>query len=125
MSITFTVPLVPPSVNHYVKHTRNGRRYVTDEASAFKDSVAIAASGLYVRAKRFQVTLVIVLGKGDRGDVDNFPKLVLDGMAGCGIFQDAKGKRSSDAHVRDLRVIVNADLRPETGYTEVEVEGMA
>lgn len=122
--LKFTVPLVPPGVNHYVKHTRSGRHYVTAEASAFKQAVAIYARGRSVQGKSFSVTLMIVLGKGDRGDVDGFPKLVLDGMADCGIFEDRKGKRVSDAYVRDLRVILDCDARPEHGSTEITVEAL-
>jgi len=119
--IEFTVPLVPPTVNHYIKHTRSGKHYVTGEAQAFKDAVAIFARGQFVKAKKFAVTIRIVFGKGDRGDWDNFPKLVCDGLACAGVFRDLKGKRVSDAHVKDGRVILDCDSRPEQGETHIIV----
>ena len=122
MSLSFTVPLVPPSLNHYVRHTMKGRRYVTAEAEAFKAAVAIHLNGRFLRGKRFYCSLRIVLGKKGRGDVDNFPKLVLDGLAEAGAFCDLKDKPLSDAHVRRLLVDVDEDERPEVGRTEIVLE---
>jgi len=78
--IRITVPLVPPSVNHYAKHTRSGRHYVTSEAKSFKEAVAIFAGGQTLTASRYSVSISVYLGKGQRGDIDNFLKCVLDGM---------------------------------------------
>jgi crossover junction endodeoxyribonuclease RusA len=122
--ISFTVPLSPPSVNHYAKHTRTGRHYRTGEADAYKSAVAACAAGKFVQAKRFTVAIDVVLAKGQRGDVDNFPKLVLDGLADCGALRDLKGKRISDAHVRALHVTVDDDSRPDEGYTRIVVEAL-
>ena len=92
--LSFTVPLVPPTVNHYVKHTRKGAHYLTDEAKAFKDAVAIYARGKSIDddAKRVQVAISIYLGKGMKGDIDNYPKCVLDGLKGCVLKSDAMVK---------------------------------
>jgi len=59
--------------------------------------------------------------QGERGDIDNFPKLVLDALADCGVFRDSKGKIVSDAHVMRLEVTKNDRERPDKGYTEVWV----
>ena len=120
--LDFTVRLTPPSVNHYVKHFRNGGHVKTGEAQAFKDAVAIYAKGGYVVGKTFSVTMKVVLAEKQKGDVDNFPKLVLDGLADAGVFRNKKGERISDAHVRHMTVYVQTDERPERGYTEIRVE---
>ena len=122
--LSFIVPLVPPGVNHYVRHYRNGAHRVTEEALAFKSALAIYAAGRTVKAKRFAVTILVVKGKKDRGDVDNYPKLVLDGLATAGVFLTPKGERSSDAHVHKLVVAMDGDLRPERGQTEITVEAL-
>lgn len=122
--ITLTVPCIPVSVNHYKVRFRSGRTVVSSAALSFKEEVAIALRGRYVAAKRFQVTIRITLGKGERGDWDNFPKLVGDGLAEAGAFRDLKGKRLSDAHVRDGRVILDCDSRPERGSTEITIEAL-
>jgi crossover junction endodeoxyribonuclease RusA len=121
MSLYIKVPLIPPSVNHYAKHTRSGKHYVTGEAQAFKDEIALAVKGRYVESIYLSVNMTVTLGKCQKGDVDNFPKLVLDGLAACGAFRDEKGKRVSDAQVRHLEVSVNNRERPDKGYTEVWV----
>lgn len=122
--ITFTVPLVPPSVNHYVKHTRTGRSYVTAEATAFKQAVAVYACGGSVTAKTFSVRIAVRLPKKARGDVDNFPKLVLDGLADAGVFLNRKGKRVSDAWVRHLEVDLDAVTRPDEGCAVIIVDAL-
>jgi Holliday junction resolvase RusA-like endonuclease len=122
--LSFTVPLTPPSVNMYVRHYRSGAHVKTNEAIAFQELLAVKAKRRYVVGKRFRVTILIVLGKGDRGDIDNFPKLVLDGLAKYGAFQSPRGKVLSDAHVIDLRVALDRNLRPDQGQTEITVEAL-
>lgn len=109
-SIRFTVPLTPPSVNHY-KGTNRGRYFVTDEATAFKDAVVLFAGGQTLEAKRYAVTLAIYLGKQKRGDIDNFPKCVLDGLKGTVI--------RSDAQIR--RLVIDLDRDWANPRTEIEV----
>jgi crossover junction endodeoxyribonuclease RusA len=72
---------IPPDMNHYIRHTRNGHHYKTREASGFQSLVAISA-GKYrnamVEAK--EIHIFIYLPPKKRGDVDNFPKVVLDAL---------------------------------------------
>ena len=109
----FTVPLVPPSVNHYVKHTRSGRHYVTAEARAFKDSIAIFAAGQTVAAKEYGVEIAVFLGKGDRIDIDNIPKCCLDGLKDAGVIH-------SDAAITKLTLEKGRDW--QNPRTEIEVK---
>ena len=122
-SLSFTVPLVPPSVNMYVRHSRKGAHVVTKEALAFKEAVAVLCRGRYATGREFAVALHITLGKGDRGDVDNYPKLCLDGLAACGAFQNFKGIRVSDAHIVFLAVDLDRKTRPDNGWTQITIEG--
>jgi len=109
-SIRFTVPLTPPSVNHY-KGTNRGRYFVTREATAFKDAMALLAAGRTLDAKHYAVQMAIFLGKGGKGDIDNFPKCVLDGLKGTVI--------RSDAQIR--RLIIDLDRDWANPRTEIEV----
>lgn len=98
LKIHFSVPAVPPSLNHYVKHTRMGIHYKTAEAKKFEELLALYAGDR--RGKKFEATsivLEIVLGPKMRGDVDNFPKVVLDSMVKCGVIR-------SDASITHLTV---------------------
>ena len=120
----FIVQGIPPSVNHYKTRFRNGCTVVSKEALAFKRDLAVECMGQSVSARLFTVTILIMLGKGDRGDVDNFPKLVLDGLAECGAFRSLKGKMLTDAYVRHLVVALDCDIRPPVGQTEITVEAL-
>jgi Holliday junction resolvase RusA-like endonuclease len=109
-------------VNHYKTRFRNGNTVVSKEALAFKQEIALAVHGRFETGKTFSVEMEITLGKKQKGDVDNFPKLVLDGLADCGTFHNYKGKIVSDAHVRIMRVLVDDYTRPREGKTDICVE---
>jgi Holliday junction resolvase RusA-like endonuclease len=121
-TLSFTIPLVPVSVNHYKVRTRKGHTYVTEEARDFKEALAIFARGGFVEGKSFYVSLTITLGEGDRGDVDNFSKLVLDGLAECGAFRDIDGRELSDNCVTHLEIKIDRKSRPKEGYTTLLVK---
>ena len=111
-SVSIVVPLVPPTVNHYVKHTRNGRHYVTKEAKAFKEAVALFARRQRImEADAYEVEAHVYLGHGQRGDVDNFGKCLLDSLQAAGVI-------TSDARVTDLILRKRRDVRyPRTEIT--------
>jgi len=97
------VPLVPPSVNMYVRHTRSGRHYVTAEGRSFKEAVVL----LYRRAgrldtRRYELEATVYLGRAQRGDGDNFWKVIADGLVEAGAIH-------SDAAVTDWIMHVRRD----------------
>ena len=94
-SVLINVPGIPPTVNHYVKHTRDGRHYVTGAAKNFKRDIVLCAGKTRLVAKEYSVEINVTLGKGDRGDIDNFAKVCLDGLVDAGIIH-------SDAAVTSL-----------------------
>ena len=114
-SIKLVIPLLPVSVNHYVRHTRSGRHYLTKEAKAFKNAVAIIARRKKVDAQSYHVDVHLYLGHGQRGDVDNFNKLVLDALVDAGVIH-------SDAAVSELFTFKYRDRG--NPRTEISVEGL-
>lgn len=82
--LTISVPGTPVSVNHYVRHTRNGRHYVTKEAKDFKYFVGIVLRGRSVKAERYELEAHVYLGHNQRGDGDNFWKLIADSLVAAG-----------------------------------------
>ena len=120
--LKFTVPMIPPTVNHYVKHTRSGRHYVTKEGMAFKAAVGLLARGATVapetrrdRSKaRYRLTVRVFLGPKQRGDGDNLWKCVADGLVEANVIH-------SDAAVKEWLMFVDGDERIQ-GRTEIEVE---
>ena len=113
--ITFTVPLEPPTVNSYVRHTRKGRHYVTPEAKAFLSAVQVFAKGQSISAKEYRVSFIVYQGKGSKGDVDNYAKCVLDGLVKAGVIH-------SDAAITLLTIAKARDWdSPRTEITVAEV----
>ena len=113
--VTLEIPLIPPSVNMYVRHTRTGRHYVTREAKAFKEALALFAHGQCVQAKKYKVSVCIYLGHGQRGDIDNFQKVILDGLADAGVIK-------SDAKIETLNIHKSRDREnPRTVITVEEI----
>jgi hypothetical protein len=127
-TISFTVPLIPPSVNGYARHTKAGGHYQTAKALSFKEHVMFQARGCRVIAKAFKVEIGVFLGKGEKGDVDNFPKLVMDALAKAGVFCVPIGKSKqpcpqSDSYVYDLHVRKSRAV-DGNGYTEITVTAL-
>jgi Holliday junction resolvase RusA-like endonuclease len=105
--MTFTIPMLPPTVNHYVKHTRNGRHYKTQLALAWEHTFAThRPKDEWVNAKQFRVSIELTFGPKDRMDVDNGNKCVLDAIASYGMLRNVSGRRVSDSYVKRLEVTI-------------------
>lgn len=117
------VDAIPPGVNHYVKHTRSGIHYIDAKAKRFKELLAVSCAGVSpVYGRTFEVEIDVSLGKGERGDVDGFPKLVLDVISRRGMLRNMKtGEPMSDAHVTRLTVTKE---RGEKSMTTIEIIGV-
>lgn len=98
------VPLHPPTGNGYVRHTRQGRHYVTKEALAWYDAVAVIARGMHVRGKEHAVEYVVYQGFKHRGDVDNYAKTILDGLVKGGVIASDASVVSMHAHKKRDRL---------------------
>jgi Holliday junction resolvase RusA-like endonuclease len=101
------VPMLVPSVNHYVVHTRAGVHFKTKKAISFRDAVYFLSRGMVVQADEYAVSIALVLGKGVRLDIDNSAKLALDSLVYAGVIR-------SDAAVMDLRITKHRALESST-----------
>lgn len=122
MSVHITIPMEPVGVNNYVKHTRSGRHYKTQEAISFEQIGAIACRGKSVMAKAYSVTIHIYQGHKKKGDLDNYAKVCVDLLAKNGVLLDAKGRPSTDAHVIELYMTKQRDK--DNPRTEMIVTGL-
>ncbi len=113
--VHIVVPMEPVSVNHYVKHTRLGRPYKTQEAVGYEEIGAIACRGVSVRSRGYSVRLAIYQGKGRKGDLDNYAKQPLDLLVKCGVID-------SDAKITELHMTKHRDI--ENPRTEIWVTGV-
>jgi Holliday junction resolvase RusA-like endonuclease len=131
--VSFSVPLIPESVNHLWKVTmytgadgyaHRGRK-LSKPVKAYYEAVAIFAGGRTVspvtdaerRKVRYHVTVDVYLGRRQRGDADNFSKSAVDGLVKAGVIH-------SDANVETCTVTVHKDERdnPRTEYKVVRME---
>lgn len=125
-SVSLTIDWIPPSVNHYKKPVtlKNGRlSFVrTAEANVFRDAVALKTRGRTITPERhpdredvrYAVYVTVYLGVGQRGDADNFLKVILDSLQAAGVIH-------SDARVRRCCVNVE-DCDRGNPRTEIRVE---
>lgn len=103
-----TIPIEPPSGNHYVKHTRSGQHYKTKVAEAWYFAVSVIAGGQCVEGDAHEVTYTVFQGGNKKGDVDNYAKTILDGLTKAGVLK-------SDASVVSLHCHKLRDrLNPRT-----------
>jgi len=95
-ALLISVPLTPPSVNHYKRPKSSGKGYyVTDEAKSFKAAISSLSKGS-VEAETYFVGVVVYFEAGQRGDVGNLEKCIGDGLQDCGIMtNDSKVKKFS------------------------------
>ena len=101
--ISFVVPSIPPSANHYILHTRTGRHYKSQEAHGFNLLVLAAVQKLSIRWKHYGVEISIFLGKKQKLDIDNAAKCTLDALVTTGVID-------SDSKVTELRMFKSRDL---------------
>lgn len=105
--VRITVPFEPPSVNHYKKVNYRGGKmnwFLTKEATAFMDALYLLSRNMGLRAETYEVEFCVYQGKGERGDVDNYSKCVLDGLVKAGII-------TTDSAVTDLRISKRRDWK--------------
>ena len=108
MKVTFTVPGIPPSGNHYRGfNRRQGRFYVRPAAVGFKSDLAMSwrmSGQVLPEAKSYHCEAIIYLPKGKRGDADNFNKVLWDAVQAAGIFKnDSRAKRVEIQVERDWK----------------------
>lgn len=83
--------LFPPSVNNYVRHTRSGIHFKTRESKDFALAVSVLSKGS-VDANPLRLEVHLYFAKGQKGDGDNFFKVIADSLVKVGIIK-------SDAHI--------------------------
>ncbi len=101
--LEFTVPLLPPSVNHYKLPNQYGGWRITKEAQAFTDAAAIFARAASpanwpwnIDAKTagirpfYEVDLTFYIEKSSylKLDSDNLEKVAFDALVKCGAITD-------------------------------------
>jgi Holliday junction resolvase RusA-like endonuclease len=124
--VRFEIPMLPPSVNHYVEHKAQGVHVKSTAAKAWERDWPLFAKGAFVTGKRFKASLIFRLGPKDRGDVDNFNKCVLDCVGKGRMLRTVDGKILSDAWIKKLDVeILDGEADRAAGQrTFIQIEAI-
>ncbi len=90
MTISFRVPLLPPSVNQCWRKKKGGGFYLTKEAQAFIEAVALLGPKRLVDGWHYDVRLVFRVMRKElfTRDLDNMLKLAIDSLAKANIISD-------------------------------------
>ena len=109
--ISFTVPLLPPSVNHYKKPNGRGGWFVTDEAKAFINAVWLFCKRQHCDAQYYAIQIKVGVTEKQfaRGDLDNLAKVSIDALAASRVIKD-------DRYVIDLHLSKYISSEPCTTY---------
>jgi len=111
----FTVPLLPPSVNHYKGVRKNGGFYRKREAVAFVDAVCVISRKTMVTGNFYTVEIFFFLGPSKRNlssnDLDNFQKVGIDALVRAGVIKT--DGRILDLHLHKRFVATDRDQRTE------------
>lgn len=105
-AVTLVIPMLPPSVNTYTRHTRSGRHYKSAETEAWEWAFASLCGHEWVEGERFFVHITYTFGPKQHPDIDNLQKCVLDAIAKAGMLRSKKGKKLSDSHFKEQLVYV-------------------
>lgn len=121
MSFDFSVPLLPPSVNHYKNPSRGGGWHRAADAIAFVDAVAIFSRRQKVTGTIYAITLTFHLGpersKG-QNDLDNFLKVAIDALVRAGVIVN-------DARVLELHAYKRFCDSAREERTEYSITGFS
>lgn len=120
--IAMMVPMTPPSVNHYWTGQGKATR-LSRAARDWKALVLLAAQGRslvpvsFPRAQppAYKVSVTVVFGQGQRGDIDNSGKAVCDALASAGVIH-------TDDRIMEYHAYKDVAQRPCQGFTQILVE---
>lgn len=78
----------PPSVNHYWKHTRNGRHYISDKGKAFRSEVVKICQQFDPFKGAVQTVLQVYYPDKRKRDPDNLEKALWDALKIGGLIEE-------------------------------------
>ncbi len=113
--VEFSVPVLPPSVNHYKQPRRGGGWYRTAESISFIDAVCIFARRQSPGGELYEVDVTFCLPPSkwsfSRNDGDNFLKVAFDALGRAGVITN--DGRIVDHHVHKRMVLAERHARTD------------
>lgn len=78
----------PPSVNHYWKHTRQGRHYISKAGRQFKSIATEICKQFDPFDGPVEIRIEIYFPDNRARDLDNLPKGIFDSLVDAGLIKD-------------------------------------
>lgn len=78
----------PPSVNHYWKHTRDGKHYISKAGREFKRIATKVCKQFDPFESAVEIKIEIYFPDNRARDLDNLPKGIFDSLVGAGLIKD-------------------------------------
>jgi Holliday junction resolvase RusA-like endonuclease len=96
----------------------DGRRIFeySAEAKAWFIAVVMFSRGIHVPGKRHRIEFCVYRGRGERGDLDNYPKCIFDGLQKAGVIAND----DSVVEIHGYKERDPDDPRTEICITEIE-----
>lgn len=109
-----TIPY-PPSVNHYYRNGRNGRKFVAEKGQEHRIKVWAICRMETVEPIRQKLSVTFICHKPDKRkrDLDNLLKCLCDSLTEGGMWHD-------DSQIVDLRIMWADETAEETLTFEVK-----
>lgn len=108
----------PPSVNHYWRHTRSGRHYISERGRAFKKSAVEICKQFDPFSGPVKMQIIIYYPDNRRRDPDNCHKVLFDSLVDSGLIQD-----DSNKIIKDYRVVSMPDV-VKGGMVVLKIRGL-
>lgn len=96
----------PPSVNHYWRHTRSGRHYISAEGKAFRAEVLKICRLFDPFVGAVKIKIEVFYPDNRERDPDNIQKALFDSLVSSGLIEDDNRKI-----IKDYRVISMDEIR--------------
>lgn len=108
----------PPSVNHYWRHTRDGKHYISAEGKAFRTKVLQICRLFDPFAGAVKIKMEVFYPDKRERDPDNLQKALFDALTASGLIKDDNNKI-----IKDYRVVGMDEIR-KGGMVVVKIKGL-
>ena len=108
----------PPSVNHYWRHTRSGKHYISAEGKAFRVDVLKICRLFDPFVGAVKIKMEVFYPDKRERDPDNLQKALFDALTASRLIKDDNNKI-----IKDYRVVGMDEIR-KGGMVVVKIKGL-
>lgn len=108
----------PPSVNHYWRHTKAGKHYISKEGKAFRAKVLNICKQFDPFNGPVKIKIHVYYPDNRSRDPDNLQKALFDALTASGLIKDDNNKI-----IKDYRVVGMDEIR-KGGMVVIKIKGL-